>query len=80
MNYSLIIIAVILVVLLIKLFKAPFKFVWKIIINAVSGLLTLLVFNFVAGFFGTSIDIIFINCLISGVLGIPGVILILLFR
>ena len=61
MNYSLIIIAIILVMLLIKLFKAPFKLVWKIIIHAGSGLLTLLVFNFVAGIFGTSIEINFLN-------------------
>lgn len=80
MNYSLIIIAIILFILLLKLFKAPFKLAWKIIIHAASGLLTLLVFNFLAGIFGASIEINFVNCLISGVLGVPGVILILLFK
>lgn len=80
MSYTLIVIAVLLFLLLIKLFKTPLKLVWKIIIHAVSGLLTLALFNLVAGIFGTRIDINFVNCLLSGVLGIPGVILILLLQ
>lgn len=80
MNYIFIAIAVIFAVLLFKLLKAPLKLVWKLLIHALSGLITLLIFNFVAGIFGTNIDINLVNCLISGILGIPGVILILLLK
>lgn len=80
MNYIFIAIAVIFAVLLFKLLKAPLKLVWKLLIHALSGLITLLIFNFVAGIFGTNIDINLVNCLIAGILGIPGVILILLLK
>ena len=60
-------------VVVIKLIAAPVKLVFKILINAVSGFLLLIVVNFVSGFFNFSLPMNFLNCLISGVFGIPGV-------
>ncbi len=60
-------------IVVIKLIAAPVKLVFKILINAVSGFLLLIVVNFVSGFFNFSLPMNFLNCLISGVFGIPGV-------
>ena len=60
------------IVVVIKLLAAPVKLVFKILINAVSGFL-LLIANFISGFFDFSLPMSFLNCLISGVFGIPGV-------
>ena len=60
-------------IVVIKLIAAPVKLVFKILINAVSGFLLLIVVNFVSGFFNFSLPMNSLNCLISGVFGIPGV-------
>ena len=57
----------------IKLLADPFKIFLKILINAVSGFLLLIIANFISGFFDFSLPMSFLNCLISGVFGIPGV-------
>ena len=61
------------IVVVIKLLAAPVKLVFKILINAVSGFLLLIIANFISGFFDFSLPMSFLNCLISGVFGIPGV-------
>ena len=61
------------IVVVIKLLAAPVKLVFKILRNAVSGFLLLIIANFISGFFDFSLPMNFINCLISGVFGIPGV-------
>ena len=61
------------IVVVIKLLAAPVKLVFKILINAVSGFLLLIIANFISGFFDFSLLMSFLNCLISGVFGIPGV-------
>ena len=57
----------------IKILAAPVKLVFKILINAASGFVLLIVANIISGFFDFSLPIDFINCLVSGVFGIPGV-------
>ena len=61
------------IVVVIKLLAAPVKLVFKILINAVSGFLLLIIANFISGFFDFSLPMSVLNCLISGVFGIPGV-------
>ena len=60
-------------VVVLKIAAAPIKLIFKLMLNALSGFLLLLLANFVSGFFDFSISINLINCLISGVFGIPGV-------
>ncbi|MDD6090704.1 MAG: pro-sigmaK processing inhibitor BofA family protein [Candidatus Limivicinus sp.] len=60
-------------VVVIKILAAPVKLVFKILINAASGFVLLIVANIISGFFDFSLPIDFINCLVSGVFGIPGV-------
>lgn len=65
---------------LIKLIAAPMKLIFKLLINMASGFLLLIVAEFICGFFNFSIGINALNCFISGFLGIPGVILLVLIK
>lgn len=64
----------------IKLISAPVRMIFKFIINMVSGFVILLVTEFVLGFFDLSIGFSVINCLIAGVCGIPGVIVLVFVK
>lgn len=66
--------------LLAKLLLIPIKIVWKLAVNAVVGGITLLLINFIGGFFGLYIPINIITALITGILGVPGVIMILILQ
>lgn len=74
-----VVIAVLLISLVVKIFKAPIKLAFKLLLNMVSGFITLLIFNFIAGIFGFTLTITWVSALVAGVLGIPGVILLVLF-
>lgn len=65
--------------LLCKLLKVSVKIVARLIGNAILGAVILLVFNFVGGIFGVTLDITPFRALLVGVLGVPGVILLLIF-
>ena len=64
----------------IKILAAPIKGILKFILNMATGFLLLLAAEFILGFFNFSIGINFINCLTAGILGIPGVILLVLLK
>ncbi len=64
--------------LICKLLKISAKIVFRLIGNAIVGAVILLVFNFVGGIFGASIPLSPFNSLLVGILGIPGVILLLI--
>lgn len=68
--------AVVGVYLFIKLIKVPLK----LLMHAVGGFILLLIAEFICGFFDFSLGINFIKCVAAGVLGIPGVILIVALR
>ena len=72
--------AVMSAVVVFKIAAAPIKLISKLLLNALSGFLLLLLANLVSGFFDFSITINFINCLISGVFGIPGVAFLVLLK
>lgn len=58
----------------------PIKILIKLLINGLIGGLLLFVFNLVGGIFGLSILINPLNAIIVGILGVPGVILILILQ
>lgn len=62
---------------ILKLSAKTLKF---LVINGIGGVLLLLVFNFFGSIFQTSLDINFVNALVAGFLGIPGIILLLLLQ
>jgi len=58
----------------------PLKFLIKLLINAIIGGALLFIFNVIAGLFGLSIIINPFNALIVGILGIPGLVLLLVLQ
>ncbi len=69
-------IGVVLLYLIIKLFKLPIK----ILLNGIVGVLLLYVTNFIGAYFGFAIGINAVTALIAGFLGIPGVIVLILYQ
>jgi inhibitor of the pro-sigma K processing machinery len=74
-----VIVAILALVLLIILRK-PIKFILKLILNTVVGFLALFAINFLGAAIGISVAVNWTNAVIVGVLGLPGVALILLLR
>lgn len=58
----------------------PIKILIKLLINGLIGGVLLFLFNLIGGIFGLSILINPLNAIIAGVLGVPGVILILILQ
>lgn len=56
----------------------PIRILIKLIINGIIGGFLLLVFNLIGGIFGITIAINPLNAIIVGLLGIPGVLLLLI--
>ncbi|BAL82179.1 hypothetical protein SELR_04710 [Selenomonas ruminantium subsp. lactilytica TAM6421] len=59
-----------------KLVSLPMKLLWKMITNSIVGAVVLWVVNI----FGAGVEITFLKALIAGVLGVPGVIIVLLMK
>lgn len=74
------VLAVIFIVVLIKLLKTPLKWAFKILIHMLMGLLSLVVLNIVGASLGVELELSWFNALVSGVLGLPGVIILLIFK
>lgn len=75
-----VIICVLLVVLLFKILKTPLKWAFKLLLNAVGGFIALVILNFFGGFVGLSLTVNLVNCLVAGILGLPGVVLLLVLK
>ena len=73
-------IGVLLLWLIIKLFSTPIKWAFKLLLNALLGFVMLFIFNFLGGFIGLSLSVGWISAIVAGVLGIPGIILLLLIE
>lgn len=67
-------------VVVFKIAAAPVKLIFKLLLNALSGFMLLLLANLISGFFDFSVPINLINCIVSGAFGIPGVALIIVIR
>ena len=62
------------VYVLIKIIASPIKKIFKLLLNAVCGLVLLFIANFIGGFFNFAIPVNLLTCIIAGAFGIPGVI------
>ena len=72
--------AVLLIYVVIKILAAPIKGILKFLLHAGLGLLILFGVNFIGGFFNFYIPYTWITILVSGLGGIPGVILLILIH
>ena len=81
MNTALaIILGLFLLLLTYKLFARPLRLLFKLLINSVIGLILLLLLNFIGGFFNIAIGINLFTVLLSGLLGLPGIALMLILQ
>ena len=69
------VLGIILLGILIKVISIPLRWAWKFVVNSIVGALML----WVVSLFGVAVKINIISSFIAGVLGIPGVIIILLY-
>lgn len=58
----------------------PLRVIFKLIINGIIGGVILFFFNLVGGLFGLGIAINPLNAIVVGLLGVPGVVLLLLLQ
>lgn len=66
--------------LLLKLLKKPLGLAFKLLLHAISGFVFLGIFNILGSFFEITLGFNWFNAIITGVFGIPGVVLLLLMR
>lgn len=71
---------ILLIYLLGRIFLLPLKLIFKLIYNGLIGGLTLWALNFIGAYFSFTIGINVVTALIAGFLGLPGVILLVLFK
>ena len=74
MQYIVFVISVIAVIVVAKIFSWPLKKILKLILNIAIGLLMILIVNIFGESIGLHIPFNIVTALVSGILGIPGVI------
>lgn len=77
-NIISLIIPVLVGLLIFKILKSQIKLIWKVIVNSLSGFACLWLLNLLADFTGIILPINLVTCLITGFLGVPGIILLVL--
>lgn len=75
-----IIFLLIIVLIIAQLIMKPLKLVWKLIINSVIGLVLLMLTNYIGAFFNFGLPLNILTVLISGFLGVPGILLLICFQ
>ncbi len=66
--------------LLFKILKGPMKLALKIFFHALLGFVFLFIFNFVGAWVGLGIPMTWPSAIITGVFGVPGVVLLLVLQ
>ena len=71
---------VLIAIFVIRLLLSQVKLIWKLAVNSLSGFVCLWLLNLASGLTGIVFEINFITALVVGFLGIPGILLLLLFQ
>ena len=82
-NLSTVLMAIAVIVgvyLLIRILKKPIKFIFKILLNALFGFVILFAINWLGEPVGFELGLNLVNALVAGVLGVPGVILLIVIK
>ena len=72
--------AVFLVWLVIRLFRKPIRWILKLLLNTAIGFAALFLLNFFGSAIGITLGLNWINALVIGVAGFPGLVLLLLLK
>lgn len=65
---------------LIKIISTPMRWLLKLLINTALGYIALFILNFFGEFIGITLGLNFINAVVVGFLGVPGVVLLALLK
>ena len=79
-NILALIVPVLIAIFVIKLLMSQVKLIWKLAVNSISGFICLWLLNLASGLTGIVFEINFITALVVGFLGIPGIVLLLVFQ
>ena len=71
---------VLLLILFVKIIRLPLQLLFKLILHAAVGFVALFLFNYLGSYIGVTLEITVFRAVVTGVLGVPGVILLLLFK
>lgn len=71
---------VIAAVLVFKLFSLPVRLLFRILLSTAAGFVLLVVFNYIGMRFGLTLGINIVNALVIGVLGLPGLIVLIFVK
>ena len=80
MDFSVIVVIaaiVLAVIVVLRILAKPIRFIFKLLINTVLGFVLLWLVNFFGGGLGIALELSLLNALVVGLLGIPGVLLLL---
>ena len=80
MDIQVVIEAVFLVWLVIRLFRRPIRWILKLLLNTAIGFAALFLLNFFGSAIGITLGLNWINALVIGVAGFPGLVLLLLIK
>jgi len=71
------IILALLIFLAVTIFSKPIRFALKVVFNIALGFAALVIINFIGADFGIGLSVTWQNAIVTGLLGIPGVALLL---
>ena len=72
-----IVLAVLVIFALLKILSAPIRLIFKLLINTAVGFALLFLVNLIGSYFGFSLEMNLLNALITGIFGIPGVVVLI---
>lgn len=76
---STILIVAVLILLSIFIFRKSMRLIFRFILNTIGGFITLFAIDWIGAFFGFGIGLNFVNAVIVGIFGLPGVGFLLIF-
>ena len=68
------------VLLVFKLFSLPIRLIFRFLLNTAAGFILLLLFNYIGMYLGLTLGINILNALVIGILGLPGLALLLVLK
>ena len=72
--------AVLLLMLFIRIIRLPLKWMFKGLLHAAVGFVALFIFNFLGSWINVELELNLFNALITGIFGVPGVIILLIIK
>lgn len=62
------------------MFLVPIKILLRLVINSIAGAVSILLINWIGGYWGVHISLNILSAVIVGILGVPGAILLALYN